>query len=76
MNINKMNNHGLVRKNELAMKYFPQATSPKVARDNLTRWINRCEPLKAALSKTHYNPHDWYYTPKQVELIYEYLGEP
>lgn len=70
------NSRGLIRKNELAMKYFPNATTPKLARDNLTRWINRCKPLKRELIKQHYNPHEWNYTPKQVELIYEYLGEP
>jgi len=68
--------HGLIRKSDLAMKYFPQATTPKLARDNLTRWINRCTPLLMEMAKTHYNTHDWYYTPKQVELIYEYLGSP
>lgn len=67
---------GLIRKNELAMKYFPYATTPKLARDNLTRWINRCRPLLMALAKVHYNTHDWYYTPRQVELIYQFLGEP
>lgn len=67
---------GLIRKNELAMKYFPNATSDKVARDNLTRWINRCKPLLMAMASTHYNVHDWYYTPRQVDLIYHYLGSP
>lgn len=70
------NNTGLIRKNELAMKYFPNATTPKLARDNLTRWINRCKELLAALRREHLNPHDWYYTPKQVKLIYHYLGTP
>lgn len=76
MNKIQESNHGLIRKNELAMKYFPHATTPKLARDNLTRWINRCKPLLAALSQTHYNLHDWYYTPRQVELIYQFLGAP
>lgn len=73
---NNQNERGLIRKNELAMKYFPHATTPKLARDNLTRWINRCKPLLMAMAQAHYNTHDWYYTPRQVELIYEYLGEP
>lgn len=67
---------GLVRKTDLAMAYFPHATSPKVARDNLVRWINRCRPLCAALEQTHYNRHGWYFTPRQTRLILEYLGGP
>lgn len=67
---------GMIRKNELAMLYFPNATSPKVATDNLHRWINRCEPLSHALAKTVFRTTSWYFTPRQVELIYEYLGEP
>lgn len=70
------NNTGLIRKNELAMKYFPSASTPKVACNNLKRWINRCKPLLQALVKNHCNPHEWYYTPQQVKLIYHYLGTP
>ena len=66
----------MIPKTELALKYFPQASTPKQARDNLTRWINRCKPLSMALALHHYNTRSWYYTPQQVRLIYEYLGEP
>ena len=76
MNLKTNNDHGLIRKSDLAMKYFPNATTPKLARDNLTRWINRCTPLLHAMARAHYNTHDWYYTPRQVELIYQYLGSP
>lgn len=69
-------NTGLIRKNELAMKYFPDAATPKLARDNLTRWINRCRPLYREFINLHCNPHEWYYTPQQIKLIYKYLGEP
>lgn len=72
----KTEDGGLVRKSDLAMRYFPLATSPKVARDNLTRWINRNTELYEALAHAHYNTHNWYFTPRQVKLIYEYLGEP
>lgn len=67
---------GLIRKTDLAMKYFPDATSPKIARDNLTRWINRCKALSMAMAQTGYRTSDWYYTPRQLALIYHYLGEP
>ena len=67
-----------IRKYELALKYFPDAPSKKAATDNLTRAINRCKPLLMAMtrSKGGYNTRDKYYTPYQVALIYEYLGEP
>lgn len=62
-------------KQELAMRYFPN-DSPKTARDKLTRWINRCKDLSMAMAKAHYRTTDKYYTPRQVQLIFEYLGEP
>lgn len=67
---------GFVKKNILAMKYFPEAPSKRAATDNLTRAINRCTPLSEALSEAHYLPNSKEFTPRQVSLIYEYLGEP
>lgn len=68
--------NGLIRKNELAMKYFTKASTPKLACNNLRRWIKRCDALMSELEKSNYNPHEWYFTPQQVKLIYLYLGEP
>lgn len=69
---------GFVRKYDLAFKYFPNAPIKKAATDNLTRAINRCTPLLMALTRAEggYNVNEKSYSPKQVELIYQYLGEP
>jgi len=66
----------MIRKYELAFKYFPNAPTKKAATDNLTRAINRCTPLLTELTKGYYNVREKTYTPRQVALIYEYLGEP
>ena len=62
-------------KQELAMRYFPN-DNPKIARDKLTRWVNRCTPLVRELAKLQYRSSEKYYTPLQVDLIFQYLGEP
>lgn len=67
---------GFVRKYDLAFKYFPQAPTKKAATDNLTRAINRCKSLLMQLARDGYNIYEKTYTPRQVALIYEYLGEP
>ncbi|MEE1081159.1 MAG: DUF4248 domain-containing protein [Bacteroidales bacterium] len=67
-----------IRKHELAFKYFPDAPTKKAATDNLTRAINRCKPLLEALTRSPggYSTLDKQYSPHQVALIYQYLGEP
>lgn len=67
---------GFVRKYDLAFKYFPNAPTKKAATDNLTRAINRCTPLLMKLAKDGYSVTEKTYTPRQVALIYEFLGEP
>ena len=67
---------GFVRKYDLAFKYFPHAPTKKAATDNLTRAINRCTPLLMQLTQDGYSTTEKTYTPRQVALIYEYLGEP
>ena len=71
-------NNGFVRKYELAMEYFPYSPSKKAATDNLARAIDRCNTLKKAMeeSKSGYNASNKYFTPLQVRLILDYLGEP
>lgn len=69
---------GFVRKYELALKYFPNSPTKKATTDNLTRAINRCTPLLMALTRAEggYNVNEKSYSPLQVALIYEFLGEP
>jgi len=73
--INNMTPIRIYYKQELAMRYFP-GDNPRVARDKLTRWINRCTPLLSALAMVQYRTTEKFYTPRQVELIFQYLGEP
>ena len=68
--------HGFVRKYDLAFRYFPNAPTKKAATDNLTRAINRCTPLLMTLAQDGYNTTEKSYSPRQVALIYQYLGEP
>ena len=44
-------------KQELAMLYFPNCPNPHVAVNRLTRWIQRCRPLKAELEAAHYSKY-------------------
>lgn len=67
---------GFVRKYVLAFKYFPNAPTKKAATDNLTRAINRCTDLFEQLTHDGYSSAEKTYSPRQVALIYEYLGEP
>ena len=69
---------GFVRKCELALQYFPDSPNKKAATDNLTRAINRCTPLLMALANLPggYYVREKTYSPQQIRLIYEYLGEP
>lgn len=60
---------------ELAQLYFPNNT-PKSASVQLRTWIQLNEKLKSELSATGFTPGKKVLTPKQVELIVFYLGEP
>lgn len=64
-----------MNKQELALQYFPDATSATAVR-HLTRWIARCHPLVEALTGTGYQSRNRTFTWKQVILIRQYLGEP
>lgn len=67
-----------MKKYELALLYFPTSPTKKAATDNLTRAINRCAMLAKRLAQAPggYNATAKTYTPRQVELIKLYLGEP
>lgn len=62
---------------QLAAQYFPEdIDNGKVAVQKLSRWINRCKPLLQALERQGYHKWQKHFTAKQVDLIYEHLGEP
>ena len=54
-----------MNKQELALQYFPDATSATAVR-HLTRWIARCHPLVEALTGTGYQSRNRTFTWKQV----------
>ena len=60
---------------ELAQRYCPQLT-PDAAWRKLKRWINLNTELTAQLRELGYTPSQRSFTPKMVELIFYYLGEP
>lgn len=63
-------------KSELAMLYFQKAQTAKGALSNLNSWINQNRKLKAALRDCGMSPAAKSYTPKEVALIIEHIGEP
>lgn len=60
---------------ELARAYAPNLTDG-AALNRLASWIAYNPQLTEELNKTFYKKTQRQYTPKQVQLIYEYLGEP
>lgn len=62
-------------KQELALQYFPDATSETAVR-HLMRWITGCVPLAEALAGTGYQSRNRSLTWRQVLLIRSFLGEP
>ena len=63
-------------KGALAMMYFPDARSVKSATNRLARWLKLYVGLLPALQETGYTPKQKRLTPRQVEIIFYYLGEP
>ena len=63
-------------KKELAMCYFPSAENAHSAVNRLMAWINRCEPLSMALAAQGYQKMARWFSPKEVRIIVEHLGEP
>ncbi len=60
---------------ELSRKYNPQFCD-RSAQRILIKWIERNKELKEQLITTGFNRMDRIFTPKQVELIISFLGEP
>lgn len=63
-------------KSELALLYFPDALTASGALHNLNYWINCNVQLKKELRECEMPLLAKSYTPRQVALIVEYLGEP
>ncbi len=61
-------------KSELAMLYSP-GYSPVVARKRLAYWISRYPGLRERLY-AHSGKYAHFFTPAQVRMLFEALGEP
>ena len=70
-----MNTCKTIGRGQLAELYNPHL-SPSAARKQLAAWMARHPTLLADLAKTGYDSKQRSFTPKQVELIFEALGEP
>ncbi|MDD4822703.1 MAG: DUF4248 domain-containing protein [Bacteroidales bacterium] len=62
-------------KTELALLYTPNRRKEHVWR-MMHNWITRCKPLHKALIESGMKPSTRILSPRQVQLIVEYLGEP
>lgn len=60
---------------ELAQMYNP-GINPMSASNTLRRWINKNERLQATLRHSGYRKHSKVLTPRQVEVLIEFLGPP
>ena len=57
------------------MAYFPDR-SKESAGKLLAREIHTNRPLMSELSKTAYSPQRKLLSPKQLQIIFSFLGEP
>ena len=62
-------------KSQLATMYFPIGSTSNALR-RLNRYIHHAHGLMPALLATGYRVNDRHFTRRQVQLIFEYLGEP
>ena len=62
-------------KKELALCYFPNAL-PRTANNHLMTWINQNGELLKQLVATGYSKKSKSFSPRQVELITDFLGTP
>ncbi|RGP13169.1 DUF4248 domain-containing protein [Parabacteroides gordonii] len=60
---------------ELARLYF-LGILDKSASSQLSSWINRDEDLLAELKKAGYKKGQRMYTPRQVAILRDHLGDP
>ena len=64
------------RKSELALLYFPECETMEGALSNLKSWIKGNQQLSDELKSCGMPPRKKTFTPKEVSLIFHYLGEP
>lgn len=62
-------------KRVLACMYYPDNTEERAVQ-RLRQCILRCPELLEALQRVGYQPKMRTFTPAQVALLFEYLGEP
>ena len=62
-------------KKELAALYAPYLTT-RGAGKRLAKWLQHNPRLLRALERAGYSSAQRLLTPRQVEIIYRYLGEP
>lgn len=62
-------------KADLAMMYNPEQCVA-VALKRLSRWVQANPNLKKELEEMNYNKYRRTFTPKEVDVIVRYLGEP
>jgi len=62
-------------KAELAQMYHPDMSVPS-AMCKMRRWINRNAKLKRKLMEVQVSGQNHAYTPREVGVIVEFLGEP
>lgn len=60
---------------ELAQLYAPHL-SDNAALNNLSRWMRQNVLLMTALEEVGYYKYRHSFTPKEVRLIFRYMGEP
>ena len=63
-------------KKELALLYFPDTSDPHVAVNHLMAWVKQARGLYDDLLQAGYRPSQKMLTPRQVQLICHYLGDP
>ena len=65
-------------KKELAILYWdgPMPDDMRIVTNHLMRWINCNTKLLEELRRQNYMSRNREFTPKQVEIIYKFLGEP
>ena len=66
---------GTLSKKELSFLYAPELTE-RGARKRLSAWLQYNPKLIRALERTGYKKQQRLLTPRQVEIVYRYLGEP
>lgn len=62
-------------KGELAQAYLP-GIDPRSAVNRLMAWVKRNAELMQDLQATGYYATQKYFSPRQVEILVAYLGEP